>query len=124
MSSGLALLRTSSGPGLLRCHKIETRTFYQLNRVITVRELARAQGFPDDYQFYSKDKDVRDVRGLYSYKGFSSVDLTSCSYLFLKVIRQIGNAVPPPLAAAIGREIRKAQFKQWVLDMESEKYRG
>src|SRR5258708_4513479 len=33
----------------------------QLNRVITTRELARAQGFPDDYQFYSKNKDIRDV---------------------------------------------------------------
>ena len=27
--------------------------------------------------------------------------------------RQVGNAVPPPLAAAIGHEIRKALAKEW-----------
>jgi len=43
------------------------------NRVVSVRECARSQGFPDSYRFFGT----------------------------------ITNAVPPPLAAAIGREIRK-----------------
>ncbi|XP_017883668.1 DNA (cytosine-5)-methyltransferase PliMCI-like [Ceratina calcarata] len=50
------------------------------NRVVSVRECARSQGFPDYYQFHGEINDKH---------------------------RQIGNAVPPPLAAAIGHEIRK-----------------
>nr|ALB00264.1 DNA (cytosine-5)-methyltransferase [Tigriopus japonicus] len=48
------------------------------NRVVSVRECARSQGFPDDYQFYGT---------------------------IMEKHRQIGNAVPPPLARAIGAEI-------------------
>lgn len=50
------------------------------NRVISVRECARSQGFPDGYSFYGNIVDK---------------------------YRQVGNAVPPPVAAAIGLEIRK-----------------
>jgi len=50
------------------------------NRVVSVRECARSQGFPDSYRFFGTISDKH---------------------------RQIGNAVPPPLAAAIGHEIRK-----------------
>lgn len=50
------------------------------NRIVTVREYARAQGFHDEFRF---------------------ADSTSHKY------RQIGNAVPPILAAAIGREFVK-----------------
>lgn len=49
-----------------------------LNRAITPREAARIQSFPDDYIFYGK----------------------KCN-----VCKQIGNAVPPLLARAIGEEI-------------------
>jgi DNA (cytosine-5)-methyltransferase 1 len=48
------------------------------DRPITPREAARLQGFPDEFQFVGTRADVR---------------------------RQIGNAVPPPLARAIGVEI-------------------
>ncbi len=48
------------------------------NRAITPREAARLQGFPDNYFFHGNRGDVR---------------------------LQIGNAVPPPLARAIGSEI-------------------
>ncbi|KAJ2949115.1 hypothetical protein O0L34_g6054 [Tuta absoluta] len=51
------------------------------NRVVSVRECARSQGFPDGYVFAGTVQDKH---------------------------RQIGNAVPPPLGAALGREIRKA----------------
>lgn len=45
-----------------------------------MRECARSQGFPDSYRFFGT---------------------------VTEKYRQIGNAVPPPLAAAIGYEIRK-----------------
>ncbi|CAH1179610.1 unnamed protein product [Phaedon cochleariae] len=51
------------------------------NRVVSVRECARSQGFPDKYKFFGNILDKH---------------------------RQVGNAVPPPLGAAVGREIRKA----------------
>ncbi|XP_033220801.1 DNA (cytosine-5)-methyltransferase PliMCI-like [Belonocnema kinseyi] len=50
------------------------------NRVVSVRECARSQGFPDSYCFYGN---------------------------ILEKYRQVGNAVPPPMSAAIGLEIRK-----------------
>ncbi|XP_066590215.1 DNA (cytosine-5)-methyltransferase 1-like isoform X2 [Prorops nasuta] len=49
-------------------------------RVVSVRECARSQGFPDSFRFYGNTLDKH---------------------------RQVGNAVPPPLGAAIGFEIRK-----------------
>ncbi|KAF8261693.1 S-adenosyl-L-methionine-dependent methyltransferase [Lactarius quietus] len=64
-------------------------------RVLTVRECARAQGFPDSWKFLSvSDRPstiVRDVRQL----------------------RQIGNAVPVPLSRALGKELGKALIKMW-----------
>ncbi|KAB0805238.1 hypothetical protein PPYR_02208 [Photinus pyralis] len=51
------------------------------HRVVSVRECARSQGFPDKYQFHGNILDKH---------------------------RQVGNAVPPPLGAAIGKEIAKA----------------
>ncbi|XP_075978235.1 DNA (cytosine-5)-methyltransferase 1-like [Anticarsia gemmatalis] len=51
------------------------------NRVVSVRECARSQGFPDTYIFAGSVQDKH---------------------------RQVGNAVPPPLGAALGREIKKA----------------
>lgn len=81
MLPGPALLRTSSKSADQIVTKLGLIIFFhQLNRLITVRELARAQGFPDDYQFYSKDKDVRDVCALYPCRDVSSVDFTECSH--------------------------------------------
>ncbi|XP_018573692.1 DNA (cytosine-5)-methyltransferase 1 [Anoplophora glabripennis] len=51
------------------------------NRVVSVRECARSQGFPDRFKFFGNILDKH---------------------------RQVGNAVPPPLGAALGREICKA----------------
>jgi len=51
------------------------------DRIVSVRECARSQGFPDTFVF---------------------VGPVSSKH------RQVGNAVPPPLAAALGRELRKA----------------
>ncbi|KAL6638047.1 hypothetical protein ACP70R_025619 [Stipagrostis hirtigluma subsp. patula] len=51
------------------------------DRIITVRECARSQGFPDIYRFAGN---------------------IQCKH------RQIGNAVPPPLAYALGRKLKEA----------------
>lgn len=51
------------------------------DRIVTVRECARFQGFPDTYKFCG------NIQSMY---------------------RQIGNAVPPPLALALGRKLKEA----------------
>ncbi|KAH8099860.1 S-adenosyl-L-methionine-dependent methyltransferase [Cristinia sonorae] len=61
-------------------------------RVVTVRELARSQGFPDHFVFYSKNNDVKTMQ------------------------RQIGNAVPWPVSVALGRELSDAMMKKWIDD--------
>jgi len=53
---------------------------YRFNRQLTVRELARLSSFPDKFVFLGS---TRDQKG------------------------QIGNAVPPLLALALAKEIRK-----------------
>ncbi|KYQ51853.1 DNA (cytosine-5)-methyltransferase PliMCI [Trachymyrmex zeteki] len=60
------------------------------NRVVSVRECARSQGFLDSYRFFGTITDKH---------------------------RQVGNAVPPPLAAAIGHEIRKC-IRNMTLNIE------
>jgi len=64
---------------------------HKYHRVITARESARIQGFSDD--FIWPDRIPR-----------------------LQQYRQVGNAVPPPLAAAFARAI--AWQMQWELDVE------
>lgn len=54
------------------------------HRITSVRENARAQGFPDDFRFKGALKDK---------------------------YRQIGNAVPPPLATALGSKLKVAMLK-------------
>lgn len=53
------------------------------DRTISLREAAMLQGFPQDYQFVRRDAEV-----YFSHLG-----------------RLIGNAVPPPIAEAVGRAI-------------------
>ena len=66
------------------------------HRVVSVRECARSQGFPDCYRFFGTILDKH---------------------------REVGNAVPPPLAKAIGWEIKKclqwkaAQVSDMIKDM-------
>ncbi|PPQ70742.1 hypothetical protein CVT26_014707 [Gymnopilus dilepis] len=60
------------------------------HRMFSVRELARSQGFPDDFVFKAIDDNVVTMH------------------------RQIGNAVPIPVARALGRELRDALYKKWL----------
>uniref|UniRef100_A0A3P8WZJ4 DNA (cytosine-5)-methyltransferase n=1 Tax=Cynoglossus semilaevis TaxID=244447 RepID=A0A3P8WZJ4_CYNSE len=55
------------------------------HRVVSVRECARSQGFPDTYRFFGNILDKH---------------------------RQVGNAVPPPLSRAIGLEIKKCVLER------------
>lgn len=62
---------------------------YAEPRNVTVREMARLQSFPDDFKF----------RGRYTINGpRRRFDVARCS--------QVGNAVPPLFAEAIGRALR------------------
>ena len=66
------------------------------NRTITVREAARLQSFPDSYDF-------------------SAGGVNSISAQF----RQVGNAVPPLLAMAIGEQIMRAMLLKPLMTVES-----
>ncbi|KAH7886266.1 S-adenosyl-L-methionine-dependent methyltransferase [Phlebopus sp. FC_14] len=65
-------------------------------RIVTVRELARSQGFPDHFVFHAIDDRVVTMH------------------------RQIGNAVPWQVSKAIAREFRNVLFEQWLKDRERE----
>lgn len=85
------------------------------HRVVSVRECARSQGFPDTYRFFGnvldKHRQVGHLtkRQLDEMKAFTVLKaliyliglISSCPVL------QVGNAVPPPLSKAIGLEIKK-----------------
>ena len=61
------------------------------HRVVSVRECARSQGFPDHWEF--------------------------CGNVIEKH-RQVGNAVAPPMGKAIGLEIRKALSQSSIVKKE------
>ena len=66
-------------------HKCKNQVLHpEQNRLLSVREYARSQGFGDDFGFSGT---IRDKH------------------------REIGNAVPPPLGKALGLEIRKAVLR-------------
>jgi len=76
-------------------HPYWGRVFHpEQSRLISVRECARAQGFPDDFRFNGA------MREKY---------------------RQVGNAVPPPLARSLGWEIRRCLGDKSV-NSEIERY--
>ena len=62
------------------------------HRLLSVRESARAQGFPDHYKFCGNLEE--------KYKQVRSSPHPNDN------ISQVGNAVPPPLGKAIGLSIR------------------
>lgn len=87
--------------------------------MLSVRECARAQGFPDSWKFLSVSERpstvVRDVR--------HAVNLTcdvGLTLLCPQQIRQIGNAVPVPLSRALGNALGDALIKMWEAEAEAE----
>ncbi|KAJ2788061.1 hypothetical protein GGI15_000236 [Coemansia interrupta] len=71
--------------------KSGTVLLYDQRRVLSVRECARAQGFADTFKLYSQDElRLNDMH------------------------RQVGNAVPPPLAYALSLKLREALLKDHV----------
>jgi len=62
-------------------------------RIITVREAARSQGFPDSHVFESIN--------------------SKPSKIIEDQLRQIGNAVAIPFALALGKELGKAMILEW-----------
>ncbi|KAJ3795134.1 hypothetical protein GGU11DRAFT_252030 [Lentinula aff. detonsa] len=59
-------------------------------RLLSVRELARSQGFPDHFLFHAIDDNIITHR---------------C----------IGNAVPWQLSLALGQELKKALHEKWKM---------
>jgi len=80
--------------GLSRAITTEPSDFLHptINRIPTVRELARMQSFPDTYEFLGQRTTGNRMRRL----GY-------CSQT-----QQVGNAVPPLFAEAVGRKILEA----------------
>ena len=85
----------------------------QQKRILTLREYARAQGFPDWFTFLSGSSTpslaVEQVRldspNVWPMFNTLTRGLDSQKY------RQIGNAVPVHLARALGDEVLKASMK-------------
>jgi DNA (cytosine-5)-methyltransferase 1 len=82
ISTGFRRLEANkASPTIIRASGLQSQPLhYRFNRQLTVRELAKLCSFPDSFVFYGN---IRDQKG------------------------QIGNAVPPLLASAIAKEIKK-----------------
>lgn len=104
----------SSGPNITITSLPDDFVHYELPRSLTVRECARIQTFPDWYEF----RGPRTTGGLRRAGNPHEGDFTRS----LPKYTQIANAVPPDLAAAIGRHLAgiiRAQSREHVFPRSS-----
>ena len=87
------------GPSITATSLPDDYVHYSQPRVLTVREWARLQTFPDSYLFFGK----RTTGGRRRAGDPDSGDWTRD----LPKYTQIGNAVPVKLAEAIGKHLKK-----------------
>ncbi|KAF5315922.1 hypothetical protein D9611_004789 [Ephemerocybe angulata] len=76
-------------------------------RMYSMRECARAQGFPDHYEFYSVHDKAKHPRKVVADQ-----------------IKQIGNAVAVPFALALGKEIGAARIADWKREQGQDSREG
>jgi DNA (cytosine-5)-methyltransferase 1 len=87
----------ASGPSITVTSLPDDYVHFEQPRILTVREWARLQGFPDWYQFKGK----RTTGGIRR----AGNPLEGLHFRELPKYTQIGNAVPVPLAKAIGEHL-------------------
>lgn len=80
---------------------------YKHARIVTLREMARLQSFPDDFNFYGRYTLNGPARG---------IDVPRNA--------QIGNAIPPLVGRALGMALDKITNMVLSDDVALEKYRG
>jgi DNA (cytosine-5)-methyltransferase 1 len=85
------------GPSITATSLPDDYVHFEQSRTLTVREWARLQGFPDWYQFKGK----RTTGGLRR----AGNPLEGNHFRELPKYTQIGNAVPVPMARAIGKHL-------------------
>ena len=73
-------------------------------RRLTVRECARIQSFPDDYEFVIKPSEENDGKSVSA----------SAAYVL------VGNAVPPVMAYNIARNVQEKWDRYFVCEMKGE----
>jgi len=89
----------SDGPSITATSLPDDYVHYNQSRTLTVREWARLQGFPDWYEFKGKRTTGGIRRAGNPREGIHFRELPKYT--------QIGNAVPVPLARAVGKHFRK-----------------
>lgn len=92
-----AVWETRKGPTITATSLPDDYVHYKQPRTLTVREWARLQGFPDWYEFKGK----RTTGGLRR----AGNPIEGIHFRELPKYTQIGNAVPVPLARAIGENL-------------------
>lgn len=82
---------------------------------MSVRECARAQGFPDHYVFKSVDTKPQRMVDNVRICVHLLANLSDPLCLLLQQVRQIGNAVPVPLALALGKALGEVLLEEWEI---------